>query len=68
MILQKQIGKLLGIRQPHVSMILNGKRKVTYTMAERLFELTHIKESFWMKAGPEELKEAFGDLKQNKVA
>jgi plasmid maintenance system antidote protein VapI len=60
---QKYIAKLLGITQPHVSMILNGKKNITYPLAKKLKSITHIEIEFWMDASFEELKGAFTHLK-----
>ena len=56
---QKNISKILGISDPLLSMILSGKRNISYRMAKKLNQLTRIEKDFWMEASPEELRRAF---------
>lgn len=69
MITQKEISKLLKCSQPTVNLILNGKRAVSWPLAERLTELfpDHTIQQ-WKKATPEDIERAFSQLKINSDA
>jgi plasmid maintenance system antidote protein VapI len=73
MMKQKQIAKILRVKESYVCMILNedhGKnRPVSWPLAERLAELFPGRTiQQWKKAKPEELKRAFAQLKNEEVA
>ncbi len=64
---QLHIAKTLGISEPLLSMILSGKRNVTYPLAKRLNELTRIGIEFWMEAEPSELRAAMKRINEEAV-
>jgi plasmid maintenance system antidote protein VapI len=55
----KELSVILGLGKPFLSMLLNGKRKMSYRIAKRLKDMTMVRIEFWMEATPEELREAF---------
>jgi len=60
----KDISNTLNVSETLVSRLLTGQRKVSWPMAEKLSDLfpgKSIKE--WKKAEPEDLKNAFAQLK-----
>jgi plasmid maintenance system antidote protein VapI len=60
---QKHISKQLGISQTMVSMILAGKRPVTWPLAVKLSELFPGKSLMqWKESGPDDLMKAFRSL------
>ena len=65
---QRNIAKLLGVSDPLLSMILSGKRGISYPMAKKLNALTRIEKDFWMEATADELRKAFKLLEMDKVA
>jgi plasmid maintenance system antidote protein VapI len=56
---QKNISKLLGVTDAFISMVLSGKRSISYPMAKKLNALTRIEKDFWMEANADELRKAF---------
>lgn len=59
MMKQKQISKLLNVSQGYLSGILSGNKNITYALAKKLNNITHIEICFWMEASPSELKRVF---------
>ena len=64
MLKQKDISKILKISDALLSRILSGDRNVTYKLAKKLNQITRIEKEFWMEADPEELREAFNQIKE----
>jgi len=61
---QTEISNLLGCSQPTVNLMLNGKKKVSWPLAQRLSELFPCKDIVaWKNSTPHELKRAFEQLK-----
>jgi plasmid maintenance system antidote protein VapI len=58
MMKQKHIAKQIGISEALLSMILSGKRSITYPLSKKLKKITKINETFWMEATPKEIKRA----------
>ena len=53
----------------YLSMLINGERKISWPLAEKLADLFPGKSiRDWKNSGPEELKRAFGQLEGEKVA
>ena len=50
-----EIAKKAGISQPMLSMILNGYRRPSWTVAKRLATVTGIVPELWMEADADEL-------------
>jgi len=65
MINRKQIARILGITEAYFSMLLTGKRKVSWPLAERLVELFPARTIHqWKKASSDDIKRAFAKIKQ----
>lgn len=57
---RKHIANILGITEQYLSMLLSGKRQVSWRLAERLAELFPVRTiQGWKIATPEELNRAF---------
>jgi len=66
---RKQISQQLGMTEQYLSMLINGERKISWPLAEKLADLFPGKSiRDWKNSGPEELKRAFGQLEGEKVA
>ncbi len=66
MINRKHISITIGVTEQYLSMLLNGQRKISWPMAERLTELFPGRTiQQWKKATPDDLKRAFAQLKPN---
>jgi plasmid maintenance system antidote protein VapI len=64
---QKNISRILGISQPLLSMVINGRRDVSWPLAVRLTELFPGKTiQQWKDATPEDLRRAFAQLPTTK--
>ena len=62
---QTDFAALLEIDQPRVSRVLAGKRKVPYSLAEKLADLFPGKSlREWKNSGPEELNRLFNQLEK----
>lgn len=60
---QRHISDAIGVKQPMVSMLLSGKRPVSWPLAEKLSELFPEKTiQQWKGATPVELEQAFEQL------
>lgn len=63
---QPQIAQTLGVSQSFVSQLLTEKKKVSWPLAEKLSDLFPGKTiQQWKRATPEDLKQAFEQLKDN---
>jgi plasmid maintenance system antidote protein VapI len=64
---QKNISRILGASDAFVSMILNGKRAVSWPLAARLSDIFPGKTTQqWKQATPEDLRRAFAQLQNEK--
>jgi plasmid maintenance system antidote protein VapI len=62
---RKEISDQFKISEQYLSMLLSGERKVSWPMAERLSKMFPGKSiSEWKRSNPEELLEAFKQLKE----
>jgi plasmid maintenance system antidote protein VapI len=64
---QKNISRILGVSDAFVSMILNGKRDISWPLAARLSEMFPGKTTQqWKEATPDDLRRAFAQLPTTK--
>lgn len=62
---RQQISNSLGITEQYLSMLLKGRRKISWILAERLSQLFPGKSiSQWKRVQPEELKKVFAQLSE----
>jgi len=63
MMKQKHIAEILRVSQPTINLVLTGKRKVSWPLAQKLSNLFPGKTiAQWKNASPEELRIAFSQL------
>lgn len=64
---QQQIAEALSVSQAFVSMVLSGKKPISWPMADRLNELFPDKSiKQWKQATPDDLRRAFAKLTTDK--
>jgi len=64
MINRKNISTKIGITEQYLSMLLIGKRPVSWPLAKRLAELfPHRTIHQWKNATPDDIKQAFSQIK-----
>tara|TARA_B100000614_G_C14501067_1_gene474694 strand:+ start:1063 stop:1278 length:216 start_codon:yes stop_codon:yes gene_type:complete len=57
---QRHIGEALGVTQAMVSMLLSGKRSISWPLAQKLAAIFPGKDIVtWKNASPQELRRAF---------
>jgi len=62
------ISNTFGITEQYLSMLLNGERKVSWPIAEKLSDIFPGKSiSQWKRATPKELRQAFEQLDEVEV-
>jgi plasmid maintenance system antidote protein VapI len=68
MINRKQITRILGITEAYFSMLLTGKRKVSWPLSERLAKLFPARTIHqWHNATADDIKRAFSEIKYKKI-
>ena len=68
MINRKHISSTLGVTEQYLSMLLVGKRPVSWPLSERLAELFPDRTIHqWKNATPDDIKRAFAQIKCKKI-